>query len=118
MIMLLLRALFLVGTGTLDFTPYLSIKHGKPSHNDAASLILRKPTALNFRKWLGGEEAINTYCHNLAVSGGKRLAEILGTRILDETGEITLNMVTHRPLWCTPGINFHFDRPTSNYPSL
>ncbi|KAK7691099.1 hypothetical protein QCA50_006202 [Cerrena zonata] len=62
-------------TGTMDFTPYLSIK-----------------STLEFRKWIGGEEALNTYCHDLAVKGGKRLAEILGTKVLDEDGELTLNM--------------------------
>ena len=49
--------------------------------------------AMDFRKWLGGEGAINTYCHKLALDGGKRLAQILGTKTLDETGEFTLNMV-------------------------
>ncbi|KAJ3517812.1 hypothetical protein NMY22_g13883 [Coprinellus aureogranulatus] len=49
--------------------------------------------ALKFRKWLGGEQAINDYCHDLAVKGGKRLEEILGTEGMDPEGEITLNMV-------------------------
>lgn len=47
-----------------------------------------------FREWLGGEEAINGYCHKLALEGGKRLAEVMGTRVLDESGELTLNMVS------------------------
>lgn len=52
-------------------------------------------TALDFRQWLGGEEKINEYCHDLAMRGGKRLAELLGTSLLDksENGEETLNMV-------------------------
>ncbi|EKM58287.1 uncharacterized protein PHACADRAFT_252498 [Phanerochaete carnosa HHB-10118-sp] len=62
-------------TGTADFVPYLSVPH-----------------ALAFRRWLGGEEKINAYCHKLAFEGGKRLAEILGTRVMDETGEATLCM--------------------------
>lgn len=49
--------------------------------------------ALAFRKWLGGEEKINTYCHKLAREGGKRLAELLGTKLLDGTGDQTLSMV-------------------------
>jgi hypothetical protein len=56
------------------------------------------PTVLRFREWIGGEEKINEYCHDLALKGGKRLAEILGTRLLDSTGEFTLNMVGCCPL--------------------
>ncbi|KAJ3557662.1 hypothetical protein NM688_g1347 [Phlebia brevispora] len=65
-------------TGTVDLTPYLSIG-----------------AALDFRDWLGGEEEINKYCHDLALRGGKRLAEILGTSLMDqsENSEETLNMV-------------------------
>ncbi|KAI3612045.1 aminotransferase family protein [Moniliophthora roreri] len=61
--------------GTIDFVNYLSV-HG----------------ALDFRAWLGGEEKINEYCHRLAVEGGKRLAEVMGTEVLDPTGEFTLCM--------------------------
>jgi hercynylcysteine S-oxide lyase len=49
--------------------------------------------ALDFREWLGGEQKINDYCHSLALSGGRRLSELLGTPLLDPTGEFTLNMV-------------------------
>lgn len=49
--------------------------------------------ALAFRKWLGGEEKINGYIHKLAFEGGKHLAQILGTNVMDETGEATLCMV-------------------------
>ena len=49
--------------------------------------------ALEFRQWVGGEHKINDYCHNLALSGGRRLAEILGTQVIDENGEFTANMV-------------------------
>ncbi|EJD06673.1 PLP-dependent transferase [Fomitiporia mediterranea MF3/22] len=62
--------------GTIDWAPYLSVSH-----------------ALEFRQWVGGEHKINDYCHNLALSGGRRLAEILGTRVMDENGEFTANMV-------------------------
>lgn len=50
-------------------------------------------SALEFRNWLGGEEKVNAYCHDLALKGGKRLAEVMGTALLDPTGDITLNMV-------------------------
>ncbi|KAL4248066.1 Pyridoxal phosphate-dependent transferase [Abortiporus biennis] len=64
-------------TGTMDEAPYLSIT-----------------PALKFRQWIGGEEAINTYCHDLAVSGGKKLAELLGTNVLDD--DHILNLVNVR----------------------
>ncbi len=48
--------------------------------------------ALDFRQWLGGEQKINDYCHSLALSGGKLLSQLLGTPLLDPTGELTLNM--------------------------
>ncbi|KAJ7045044.1 PLP-dependent transferase [Mycena alexandri] len=69
---------------TVDFVPYLSVA-----------------TALDFRKWIGGEEKINAYCRQVAREGSKRLAEILGTvgMVVDPTGEMTLNMVNvHLPL--------------------
>ncbi|KAF9075416.1 pyridoxal phosphate-dependent transferase [Rhodocollybia butyracea] len=64
--------------GTIDFVPYISAS-----------------CALDFREWLGGEEVINTYCHRIALEGGKRLAQILGTEIIDEHQgfQFTLNMV-------------------------
>ncbi|KAJ7161146.1 pyridoxal phosphate-dependent transferase [Mycena filopes] len=62
--------------GTIDFVPPLSIT-----------------AALEFREYLGGEYAINGYCHDMAVRGGARLATLFGTRVMDESGEFTLNMV-------------------------
>ncbi|KAL1949376.1 hypothetical protein VTO73DRAFT_8257 [Trametes versicolor] len=62
-------------TGTMDLVPYLSV-----------------PAAVAFREWLGGEKAIDTYCHQLALDGGKRLAEVMGTRVLDESGELMAHM--------------------------
>ncbi|CAG8801938.1 29441_t:CDS:2 [Gigaspora margarita] len=35
-----------------------------------------------FRRAIGGEEKIHTYCHDLAVKGGKLIASILGTEIM------------------------------------
>jgi len=36
---------------------------------------------------------LNAYCHDLAVKGGNALADILGTRVMDPNGELTVNMV-------------------------
>ncbi|TRM67885.1 pyridoxal phosphate-dependent transferase [Schizophyllum amplum] len=55
--------------------------------------------ALNFRRQIGGDEKINTYCHALAVKGGLRVAEILGTEVLDSPkgdGELVANMANVR----------------------
>jgi hypothetical protein len=62
-----------IGTGTQDFVPYLSIIW-----------------AINFRKCIGGEQMIMSYCRNLAINGGKAMASILGTRILDDTPNFEL----------------------------
>lgn len=43
---------------------------------------------------MGGEVKINEYCHNLAIGGGKALAKILGTSVMDPDGSLTLNMVS------------------------
>ena len=48
-------------------------------------------TALEFREKLGGEKRINEYCHNLAVKGGKRLAELFQTSAISD--DFTANMV-------------------------
>jgi len=48
---------------------------------------------LDFRQWLGGEQKINDYCRSLALAGGELLSRLLGTPLLDPTGEFTLNMV-------------------------
>lgn len=54
---------------------------------------IRSIAALEFREWLGGERKINAYCHDLALDGGRKLAELLGTSVLDQDGEFTANMV-------------------------
>ncbi|RPD59984.1 PLP-dependent transferase [Lentinus tigrinus ALCF2SS1-7] len=75
--------------GGSDVTPFLVI-----------------PEVFAFRQWLGGEEAINGYCSKLAVEGGKRLAEVMKTQVLDESGELTLNMPNVQlplPVEKTPG---------------
>lgn len=53
---------------TIDNSPYLCIEE-----------------ALRFRKYVcHGEEAIRKYCNNLAVVGGRRMAEILDTDVMEE----------------------------------
>lgn len=38
---------------------------------------------IDYRKSLGGEDAIMKYCHDLALQGGELVARILGTRVLE-----------------------------------
>jgi hercynylcysteine S-oxide lyase len=57
-------------------------------------LLIGFHSAIKFRQWLGGEEKINAYCHDLALRGGQRLAELLGTEVMDKTGKLTLSMVS------------------------
>ncbi|KAH9880352.1 hypothetical protein IAQ61_000643 [Plenodomus lingam] len=53
--------------GTIDNAPYLCV-----------------PTALTYRnQHLGGEQKIRTYCSTLALAGAHRVAQILGTHVLD-----------------------------------
>ncbi|KAF8067691.1 pyridoxal phosphate-dependent transferase [Lyophyllum atratum] len=74
--------------------------------------------ALDFRASLGGEERIINYCHALAVNGGKLLARILDTEIMEVTQtqfELTASMVNIRlPLSgsvkSSPDIARAFDR--------
>lgn len=55
-------------TGTIDFSPYTSL-----------------PSAVEFReKVCGGEKACRDYCANLAKEGGRRVAEMLGTCVMDD----------------------------------
>ncbi|PPQ68536.1 hypothetical protein CVT25_005458 [Psilocybe cyanescens] len=52
--------------------------------------------ALAFRDRIGGEKKINSYCHELAVSGGRCVAAILNTEVMDSDvtpGELTGNMI-------------------------
>lgn len=59
------------------------------------------PPALEFRQSLGGERKINEYCQSLAEEGGKRMAEILGTSVMDTNPPDALNrtaMVRIHPL--------------------
>ncbi|KAG7095514.1 hypothetical protein E1B28_006252 [Marasmius oreades] len=76
--------------GTIDWSNYLSVH-----------------AALDFREWIGGEEKINAYCRHLAIEGGRKLAETMGTEMLDvtENQEFTLNM-TNVALPLSPRVPF------------
>ena len=66
--------------GTIDWSGYLSV--------DASFEFIEK---------CGGVEKIREYCHGLAVNGGSRVAEILGTEVLQcPTTEYTANMINVR----------------------
>lgn len=88
-----------VGTGTQDFTSFITVPEGRflilaTDHLPAFLIKTGLRLAIAFRQWLGGEKAIYDYCHTLAVDGARRLAEVLGgTRVLDESGELTTTMV-------------------------
>lgn len=60
--------------GTLDNTPYICV-----------------PEALKWRQEAcSGEEAIRNYCQELVMEGSRKMAEVLGTEIMDnEAGTIT-----------------------------
>ncbi|TFK75713.1 PLP-dependent transferase [Pluteus cervinus] len=78
----------------LTVTPFVARFYWNGSAD--AALALSVDAALDFRKYLGGETRINEYCRALALEGGRRLAEILGTQVMDSPeipGELTLNMV-------------------------
>ncbi|KAF9137503.1 hypothetical protein BGX30_010158 [Mortierella sp. GBA39] len=64
--------------GTMDYSTILSIEG-----------------ALEFRKQYG-EDAIIHYCHRLAVEGGEKMAEILGTHVLTPHEQQVGNMVNVR----------------------
>ncbi|KIY53399.1 PLP-dependent transferase [Fistulina hepatica ATCC 64428] len=78
--------------GTIDFVNYFSIETGMHSHQTNVPILTSSP-ALAFRKWIGGEEKIYAYCHDMALRGGERLAQILGTGLMDPEGVFTCHMV-------------------------
>ncbi|OZJ03109.1 hypothetical protein BZG36_03374 [Bifiguratus adelaidae] len=62
--------------GTLDYSNYMSIF-----------------SALEYRKKIGGEERIQTYCHDLAIRGAQYLSKLFGTRYIEnEEGTLTASM--------------------------
>lgn len=83
------------------------------------------PPALEFRQSLGGERKINEYCQSLAEEGGKRMAEILGTSVMDTNPPDALNrtaMVCMHPLSVSHYVHLLtlviHDRSTSSFPYL
>ena len=66
---------------------------------------------MDFRRWIGGEDKIYDYCHNLAIRGGKLLAEMFDTRLLDPTGEQTATMVRLPPFVLFQGPWFTLNLP-------
>ncbi|XP_037037560.1 hercynylcysteine sulfoxide lyase-like isoform X2 [Bradysia coprophila] len=65
-------------TGTMDFSPYMTV-----------------PAALKFREDVGGEAAIMSYNHRLAIDGGTALANAFGTQIIQDEDQMG-NMVDVR----------------------
>ena len=49
------------------------------------------PLALDYRDFLGGEAAIMAYCVGLACEGGKLVANILGTEVMDNSNRTHSN---------------------------
>lgn len=67
-------------SGTIDTAPFFCVK-------DAVRWREEK---------FGGERAVMEYCEDLARAGGKRIAEILGTRVLDnESGSMSRCAMTN-----------------------
>ncbi|KAI8143523.1 pyridoxal phosphate-dependent transferase [Fennellomyces sp. T-0311] len=61
------------------------------------SMFLCVGAALKFRKALGGEKAIQRYCHTLAIQGGALVAKVLGTEVMENDEETLIaNMVNVR----------------------
>ncbi|KAI8350136.1 pyridoxal phosphate-dependent transferase [Blakeslea trispora] len=62
---------------TVDTSPYMCVK-----------------AAIEYRESIGGEAAINAYCHDIAVRGGDLVAKKLGTSVMENsTKTLTANMV-------------------------
>lgn len=88
-----------LGTGTQDFINLLSVIPGQSI--EFQRLIMLRLTgasghasAIAFREWLGGEEAIYAYCHKLAMEGGRKLAETMGTHVMHDSDAKTFFMVS------------------------
>jgi selenocysteine lyase/cysteine desulfurase len=61
---------------------------------------------MEYRKSLGGEEAIMEYCHELAVKGGEAAAKILGTEVMENAERsLTVAMVNVRIPLKNPGLS-------------
>ncbi|KAF8655724.1 hypothetical protein AX16_002961 [Volvariella volvacea WC 439] len=86
----------------LNPTPFIAKFYWSGSADFAIPLSIN--AALDFRAYIGGEDKINEYCHQMAIAGGNRLAQILGTSVMDApNNELTLNMVNvELPLQAKP----------------
>jgi len=78
--------------GTHDNSPYMTV-----------------PAALQFRKEIGGFEAIRAYTHGLAVAGGHLLANRFGTRVLQDLDQIGSMVDVQLPI-------LNVDNPMINNP--
>ncbi|KAI8877346.1 PLP-dependent transferase [Backusella circina FSU 941] len=74
--------------GTADFSTFMCIIPGKVWKEESKILIVMS-LAMEYRKSLGGEDAIMKYCNELAVKGGQLVADIWGTSVM-ENDEKTL----------------------------
>ncbi|KAK7037591.1 hypothetical protein VNI00_011083 [Paramarasmius palmivorus] len=77
--------------GKYTMSSFASEFHWNGSTDVALALTIG--SALDFRASLGGEERIIEYCHDLAVKGGRRLAEILHTEGMESNDELIGCMV-------------------------
>ncbi|KAI8137721.1 pyridoxal phosphate-dependent transferase [Fennellomyces sp. T-0311] len=71
---------------------YRSTANGEPSNFEEEfgwpgtmdfSTVLCVNAAIDFRESLGGEEAIQSYCNDLAQKGGQLVADLCGTEVLE-----------------------------------
>ncbi|KAJ3195971.1 hypothetical protein HK101_010477 [Irineochytrium annulatum] len=58
------------GIGTIDWSAFLAVR-----------------AAVRFREWIGGERAIMARCHDLAVEGGRLVADMWGTEVMLGPGD-------------------------------
>lgn len=100
--------------GSVDGSPFLCV-----------------PEALKFRRNVcGGEEAIQTYCHGLALKGGQLMARLLGTEIMDNAEQsltsqccmvnvrLPLSVTNHQPYTQSKPRNFEAAIPLSLVPQV
>lgn len=92
-------------SGTMDYSSYMTVA-----------------AALKFREDVGGEEAIMSYNHQLAIEGGNYMANVLGTEVLQAADQIA-NMVDvrlpiHNPDNPTLLGNFWIDTLLTRFPQV
>jgi len=68
-------------------SPFQKLFRFVATQDDSSYLCIQ--TALKFREDVcGGEDRIREYNTHIAVEGGKRIASILGTEVMEETGNL------------------------------